>query len=125
MTVQIQRHKANLRRISKNQVNAKRLKHEETTKDLPTRELLFEFKEVRKEFLIKDHDLDGKEYHFELLYCKYGRTDQYLIRVNGKQLYYNRRGKIVLNCTPKKVVMGLHATHKLAMSKFYRIRRLY
>jgi hypothetical protein len=97
---------------------------QEKFKDEPIRQPLPEFKEVRKEFTMKDHDFDGKEYHFELLYCKHGRTDQYLVRVNGKQLYYNRRGRIVLNCTPKKVVMGLHAIHKLAMSKFYRIRRL-
>ena len=125
MNAQIQRHKANLRDISKTQVKAKRSKREEDEKDLPIRQPLPKFKEVRKEFLMKDHDFGGKEYLFELLYYKYGRSDQFLVRVNGKQLYYNRRGRIVLNCTPKKVVMGLHAIHKLAMSKFYRIRRLY
>ncbi|MCK5611742.1 hypothetical protein KAR91_58275 [Candidatus Pacearchaeota archaeon] len=125
MNAQIQRHKANLRDISQNQVKAKRLKHEEETKDLPVRQALPKFKKVRKEFLIKDHDFNGKEYLFELLYYKYGRTDQYLVRVNSKQLYYNRRGRIVLNQTAKPVVMGLHAAHKLAMSKFHRIRRLY
>ena len=125
MIDKIHKHIANLQRISQNQVKARQSKHEELTKDLPIRKSLPEFKEVRKEFIIKDHDFDGKEYHFELLYYKYGRNDQYMIRVNGKQLYYNRHGKIVLNCTAKKVVMGLHAAHKLAMSKFYRIRRLH
>lgn len=125
MITQISRYKANLQRISKNQVKAKQAKHEEATKNDTIRQPLPVFKEVRKEWKMKDHDFDGREYHFELLYYKYGRTDQYMVRVNGKQLHYNRRGRIVLNQTSKPVIMGLHAAHKLAMSKFYRIRRLY
>ncbi|MCK5607389.1 hypothetical protein KAR91_36230 [Candidatus Pacearchaeota archaeon] len=125
MNTEIQRHKAYLRDLSKKQVEARQRKHEEGTKDLPVRRALPKFKEVRKKFVITDYDFEEKEYVFELLYYKYGRSDQYLIRVNGKQLYYNRHSKIVLNHTPKPVVMGLHAVHKLAMSKFHRIRRLY
>ena len=125
MIAEINRHREYLQRLSRKQVEGKHLKHEEDTKDLPVRQPALTFKEVRKEFTMKDHDCGGKEYHFELLYYKYGRSDQYLVHVDGKQLYYNRRGRIVLNCTPKKVVMGLHAAHKLAMSKFHRIRRLY
>lgn len=125
MIAQIQKHKAHLRDLSRKQVNKKEILRQERTKDEPIRLPLPEFKEVRKRIVITDCDFDEEEYVFELLYCKHGRVDQYLVRVNGKQLYYNRRGKIVLNHTAKPVVMGLHAVHKLAMSKFHRIRRLY
>ena len=94
MLNQISIHKAYLQDLSQSQVKAKQRKHEEDTKDLPIRQSLPEFKEVRKKFVITDYDFDEKEYMFELLYYKYGRTDQYLVRVNGKQLYYNRHGRI-------------------------------
>ena len=124
MIAEINRHREYLQRLSRKQVEGKHLKHEEDTKDLPVRQPTLTFKDVRKEFTIKDHDFNGEEYHFELLYYKYGRSDQYMIRVNSKKLYYNRHGRIVLNQTAKPVIMGLHAAHKLAMSKFHRIRRL-
>ena len=125
MNAQIRRHKASLRELSLKQVNKKEIIKQERLKDASARQQLPKFNQVRKKFVITDYDFDEKAYHFELLYYKYGRTDQYMIRVNGKQLFYNRRGKIVLNHTVKPVVMGLHAAHKLAMSKFHRIRRLY
>jgi len=124
MNKQINRHKAYLQRLSQKQVKATEIKHKEATKDLPIRQSLPEFKEVRKRIVITDYDFGEKEYVFELLYYKHGRTDQYLIKVNGQQLYYNRRGKIVLNPTPNPVIMGLHEVYKLAMSKFHRIRRI-
>jgi hypothetical protein len=124
MNTQIQRHKTYLQDLSLKQVNKKEILRQERMKDKPVRLPLPEFKAVRKRIVITDYDFDEEEYVFELLYFKYGRTDQYLVRVNGKQLYYNRRGKIVLNHTAKPVVMGLHAVHKLTMSKFHRIRRL-
>ena len=80
---------------------------------------------VRKRIVITDYDFDEKEYAFELLHYEYGRTDQYMIRVDGKQLFYDRQNRMILDRTPKPVVMGLHAVHKLAMSKFHKIRRLY
>lgn len=125
MNGQIQRHRTHLQDLSRKQVNKKEALRQERIEDEPVRSPLPEFKTVRKRIVITDYDFDEEEYVFELLYCKNGRTDQYLIRVNGKQLYYNRRGRIVLNHAAKPVVMGITAVYKLAMSKFHRIRRLY
>jgi hypothetical protein len=125
MITEISIYNNNLCHISRKQVKRKEEIRQERVKDEPIRQSLPEFKEVRKEWVMKDHDFGGKEYHFELLYYKYGRADQYLVRVNGKKLYYNRRGKIVLNQTARPVIMGLHSVHKLAMSKFHRVRRVF
>ena len=119
MNAQIQRRETYLRDLSRKQVEAKERKR--LSDESPEYPPILNFKEVRKSIVITDYDFNEEEYVFELLYYKYGRMDQYLIRVNGKQLYYNRRGKIVLNQTSKPVVMGLTAVHKLAMSKFHRI----
>ncbi|MCK5608445.1 hypothetical protein KAR91_41575 [Candidatus Pacearchaeota archaeon] len=79
---------------------------------------------MRKHVLIIDQDFGRfNVQHYEMLYYKYGRADQFMLRYNGNQLYKKRRGKIVTNCTADPLVTGLTGVFDLAATKNFRIRR--
>lgn len=51
-----------------------------------------------------------------------GRADSFYIAFDGVQLFYNRRGKMVLNQTPYPVILGLSDAHRFMGKQIIRRR---
>ena len=82
-------HLETLQKIARNQVN-RRIENTQNSPP-PDYPVELQFEDVRKHVIIIDQDF-GKfnVQHYELLYCKQGRNDQFMVRYNGDQLYKNR-----------------------------------
>lgn len=82
------------------------------------------FPEVRRRITIECMEGGYVKHVFELLDTKdKERIDSYYIRVDGEQLYKNRRGKIVKTQTRYKISKGWSKAMRFAESFFVRIGR--
>ena len=82
------------------------------------------FPEVRRRITIECMEGGYTKHVFELLDTKdKERIDSYYIRVDGEQLYKNRRGKMVKTQTRDKISKGWSKAMRFAESFFVRIGR--
>lgn len=51
-----------------------------------------------------------------------GQADSFYIAFDGVQLFYNRRGKLVLNSTPYPLILGLSDAHRFMGKQIVRRR---
>lgn len=116
-------HLKTLQEIARNQVN-RRIENIQNAPP-PDYPIELQFEDVRKHLILIDMDFGKFDVqHYEMLHYKYGRNDQFMLRYNGDQLYKNRRGKTVTNCTANPLIVGLTGVMDLAASKNFRIRRI-
>ena len=64
--------------------------------------------------------INGETHTLSLIYR--GRADSFYIAFDGCRLYYNKRGKLVFNITPRPLILGISDAHRFLGKQIIRRR---
>lgn len=64
--------------------------------------------------------INGEEHILSLIYK--GRADSFYIAFDGIRLYFNKVGKLVMNTTPRPLILGLSDAHRFMGKQIIRRR---
>ena len=64
--------------------------------------------------------INGETHTLSLIFK--GRADSFYVAFDGVQLYYNKRGKLVCNVTPRPLILGVSDAHRFLGKQIIRRR---
>ncbi len=92
----------------------------------PEYPLPIHFKDVRVEIFVFRYEAyeTPTMQHYKWLDCKEKkRQDQYWMWANGKKLYLNKQGKVVMNAKSKKFITGIYGALRFMGEHLVRVGR--